>query len=57
MDLNPLSGIIVAYRDVLVTGRLPMPGSVLYALGTGVLVALLGWVLIRRIGPELAERL
>lgn len=57
MDLNPLSGVIVAYRDVLVTGRLPMPGPVLYTLGTGVLIALLGWVLIRRIGPELAERL
>ncbi|MCO4770286.1 MAG: ABC transporter permease [Deltaproteobacteria bacterium] len=57
MDLNPLSGVVVAYRDVLITGRMPMPGPVLYSFGVGALLVLLGVVLVRRIGPELAERL
>ena len=57
MDLNPLSGVVVAYRDILITGRLPMPGPLLYSLGAGLVLLLLGAVLVRRIGPELAERL
>jgi len=57
MDLNPLSGVVEAYRDILITGRLPMPGPLLYSLGVGVVLLLLGAVLVRRIGPELAERL
>ncbi len=57
MDLNPLSGVVVAYRDVLVTGRMPLAGPLLYALGVGLLLLMLGVVLVRRIGPELPERL
>ena len=57
MDLNPLSPIVLAYRDLLVTGRLPMPGGLLYSVAFAAVVAGLGAVLVRRIGPELAERL
>lgn len=57
MDLNPLSGVVVAYRDVLVTGRIPMEGPLIYAMAVGLLLLGLGAVLVRRIGPELAERL
>lgn len=57
MDLNPLSGVVVAYRDVLVTGRMPQLEPLLYALGVGAVLVALAAVLVRRIGPELAERL
>ena len=57
MDLNPLSPIVLAYRDVLVTGRLPMPGGLLYSLAFAAIVGGIATVLVRRIGPELAERL
>ncbi len=57
MDLNPLSPIVLAYRDVLVTGRMPMLDGLAYSLGFALVVAALGYVLVRRIGPELAERL
>ena len=57
MDLNPLSPIVLAYRDVLVTGRMPMLDGLAYSLGFALLVGALGVVLVRRIGPELAERL
>ena len=57
MDLNPLSPIVLAYRDVLVTGRMPMLDGLAYSLGFTLVVGALGVVLVRRIGPELAERL
>lgn len=57
MDLNPLSGLVVGYRDLLVTGRWPMDGPTWYSLGVGLVALALGIVLVRRVGPELAERL
>jgi len=57
MDLNPLSPIVLAYRDVLVTGRLPMTGGLVYSVLFAVIVGGIATVLVRRIGPELAERL
>jgi len=57
MDLNPLTPIVVAYRDLLVTGVTPLPGGLLYSLGVGVLLLAIGIVLVRHFGPELAERL
>lgn len=57
MDLNPLSPIVLAYRDALVTGRMPMWDGLAYSLGFALVVAAIGALLVRRIGPELAERL
>lgn len=57
MDLNPLSPIVLAYRDVLVTGRLPMTGGLVYSVLFALIVGGIATVLVRRIGPELAERL
>jgi lipopolysaccharide transport system permease protein len=57
MDLNPLTPIVSAYRDLLVTGQMPLPGGLLWSTATGFVVLGIGIVLVRRIGPELAERL
>ncbi len=57
MDLNPLTPVVTAYRDLLVTGRVPMPGGLLWSTAVGAVLLAIGVVLVRRIGPELAERL
>ncbi|MEE2827625.1 MAG: ABC transporter permease [Myxococcota bacterium] len=57
MDLNPLSPIVVAYRDLLVTGVMPMPGALLWSAAVGLVIMAIALILIRRIGPELAERI
>ena len=57
MDLNPLSPIVVAYRDLLVTGVVPQFGGLLWSAAVGAVILTIGLVLLRRIGPELAERI
>ena len=57
MDLNPLSPIVVAYRDLLVTGVTPQFGGLLWSAAVGAVILTIGLVLLRRIGPELAERI
>ena len=57
MDLNPLSPIVVAYRDLLVVGRMPEPAGLLYSGAVGLVLLAMGVVMVRRLGPELAERM
>jgi len=57
MDLNPLSPVVVAYRDLLVTGVMPQTGGLLWSASVGAVILAIGLVLLRRIGPELAERI
>jgi lipopolysaccharide transport system permease protein len=57
MDLNPLTPVVVAYRDLLVTGVDPLAGGLLWSAAVGLVVLGIGVVLVRRIGPELAERI
>ena len=57
MDLNPLTPIVAAYRDLLVTGRMPLWGDLLWAAAVAGVFAGMAALLVRRVGPELAERL
>jgi len=57
MDLNPLSPVVVAYRDLLVTGVDPLAGGLLWSAAVGLVGLALAAVLVRNVGPELAERL
>ncbi len=57
MDLNPLTPVVTAYRDLLVTGRWPLPGGLVWSTAVGLVTLGIGLVLVKRIGPELAERL
>jgi lipopolysaccharide transport system permease protein len=55
MDLNPITPIVVAYRDLLVTGRMPLADGLLWSAATGVVLCVLAVVVIRHVGPQLAE--
>jgi ABC-type polysaccharide/polyol phosphate export permease len=57
MDLNPLSPVVVAYRDLLVTGVTPLAGGLIWSAAVGLVVLGLSVILVRNVGPELAERL
>lgn len=57
MDLNPLTPVVLAYRDALVTGRWPAWDGLLYSAGCAAIVGLGAWIALRRVGPELAERM
>ena len=57
LDLNPVSGVVLAYRDALVLGRAPPWDGLLYAAVVGTLVLLLGLSLVARLAPDLPERL
>ncbi len=57
MDLNPMTPLVVAYRDLLVTGVDPLPGGLLWSAAVAVVVVALGALFVRNVGPELAERL
>jgi ABC-type polysaccharide/polyol phosphate export permease len=56
MDLNPITPIVVAYRDLMVTGRLPLFDGLLWSAAMGVVLCALGLVVMRNMGPHLAER-
>lgn len=57
MDLNPMSPIVVAYRDLLVTGQSPALSGLLWSAAVATVTAGLALLLLRRLGNELAERL
>ena len=56
MDLNPITPIVMAYRDLLVTGRAPMTDGLLWSAAMGVVILALGMIVLRHFGPQLAER-
>jgi ABC-type polysaccharide/polyol phosphate export permease len=57
MDLNPLTPAVQAYRDLLVTGQWPLPGGLLWSGAVGLVLVALASVILRHLGPELAERM
>jgi len=56
MDLNPLTPIVVAYRDLMVTGRWPLADGLLWSAAMGLVLCALGLIVMRHVGPQLAER-
>ena len=56
MDLNPITPIVVAYRDLLVTGRAPMTDGLLWSAAVSAVILALALVVLRHLGPQLAER-
>lgn len=57
MDFNPMAVLLEAYRDVLLEGRLPDLGPILYVLLAGLALAALGYRTFRRLAPAFAEEL
>ena len=57
MDLNPLTPVITAYRDLLLVGRMPPLDGLFYSATVAACVLGIGVLLVRRIGRDLPERL
>ncbi len=53
-QLNPMVGIMQAYRDILLYQRLPGP-SLLYSLGVAVFILLLGYGFFKRVEFQFAD--
>lgn len=55
--LNPMTSIIVAYRDILYYGRVPDIQTLLYALILGLIVLILGIITFEKLKKNFAEEL
>lgn len=55
--LNPMTPIIIAYRDILYFGRVPEMSTLLLALAMGVLLFGIGWFAFNRMQRHFAEEM
>jgi len=53
---NPVSGYVIAVRDLTTAGFLTYPGSYLFAVILSLLLFLIGWRLMHLVEPKIAER-
>ena len=53
--LNPMSGYVIAARDLAVAGTLTEPASYLFAVAVSLLIFLAGWRLMHLVEPKIAE--
>lgn len=56
-NLNPMTPIIIAYRDILYYKQVPELGTLLHALTLGVCVLIFGLVIFRKLQKNFAEEL
>ncbi len=55
--LNPMSSVIIAYRDVLYYQQIPRLNTLLTAVGLGLALLAVGWVLFGKLERHFAEEL
>ena len=55
INLNPMTPIIVAYRQCIVHGQVPLDGGLLYAAAVAVVLFFGGWAWFHRTEPKFAE--
>ncbi len=55
--LNPMTPVIVAYRDILYFGTAPQMKTLLLAVVTGVAVLIAGWIVFHRLQKHFVEEL
>ena len=56
-NLNPMTPVIVAYRDILYYGRIPEIDTLAQALGFGLLFCILGFFIFDKLKRRFAEEL
>lgn len=56
-DINPISGLIDANRDILIEGVVPQLGTVLPLAGAALAVLAVGWFTFRRLEPGFVDEL
>ncbi len=57
INLNPMNPLIVAYRDCIIGGRLPLHGAFLYVAIVATLLMFGSWALFHRMEPKFAEHI
>jgi len=57
LNLNPMTPIIVAYRDILYYKQIPQMGTLLQALVVGVVMLIIGYIVFRKLQKGFAEEL
>ncbi len=56
-NLNPMTSIIVAYRDILYYKEIPQLSTLLVAVGVGIVSVCLGYVIFRKLQKGFAEEM
>lgn len=56
-NINPMTHVIVAYRDILYYGRIPEIATLTSAVIFGIVVFILGWIVFSRLKKHFAEEL
>lgn len=57
LQLNPMTSIIVAYRDILYYRQIPQMETLLLALAVGICSCIIGYVIFRKLQKHFAEEL
>lgn len=55
--LNPMTGITIAYREILYYGRIPQIGMLFHAVGMGIIILIFGHLLFNRLQRHFVEEL
>ena len=55
--LNPMTPIIVCYRDILYYKQVPQLQTLVASIGLGILFLIIGWLLFGRLQRHFAEEL
>lgn len=56
-QINPMTSVIVAYRDILYYGRVPELGTLLSAVVVGLVMLLVGWIVFDHLQKRFVEEL
>ena len=56
-NLNPMTPVIVAYRDILYYGQIPQLSTLISAIIFGVLITIIGWLVFDRLKRHFVEEL
>ena len=56
-QINPMTSVIVAYRDILYYGRVPELGTLLSAVVVGIVMLLVGWFVFDHLQKRFVEEL
>jgi len=55
--LNPMTPVIIAYRDILYYGVIPQMSTMLHATGFGIVIVVVGWIVFGQLKRRFAEEL
>lgn len=56
-QLNPMSAVIIAYRDILYYGRAPELGTLIQAVVCGVVLLFVGWIVFGKLKRHFVEEM